>query len=284
MKTYFIRHTLSCSISSEFRSRLWRERKIAVHYEDKRSTNPKDYPPGSAHRALKLMNEIADHGGFICATYHGAPGCLVGRVNPTSKILIEVGPKPPDQSGDSILKALQLENARIVPPEIANRLLIGQPQQRTISPWHIIGDRIQQFIETGKLQLTKLGDLLPFEQEVMCAEFLRTKTAEQAGLPRLAHLAAPVGGTREVVDIAGITAAGRTILAQVTHHEGSEPQTIDKLAALHGVGTGGNAHMILFCRKVPATISAANVHLFPLETVFDEMAKLPAWCAAIGMN
>jgi hypothetical protein len=283
-KSYFIRHTGDCSVSQGFRDQLWQQQRIAVHYEDIKSVNPADYGGDNAKRALKVLNEIGASGGYVCATMHGHSGCLVGIVEPGTKVKLQIGSKPPGESGQSILKTLQLTQAREISPHKANRLLIGQPQQGTITSWNIVGDRVRQFILQGDIQISQLNHLLPFEQEVMCSEFLRTDEAVRSELPRLIHLSAPVGRTRKAVDVAGVTTEGVLILAQVTHSEEDSADVADKLSELREVGGKSGAHLILFCRTKGGARMTKGVFLFPIDTVFNAMAKRLAWCAAIGIK
>lgn len=279
MNTYFIRHTEACSITQKERDLLWDDRTIAVHYEDRRSVAPKDYSSPQGQRAVRIFNRIATEGGCICAVFHGQPGCLVGIVRKGSSITIREAEKPDGAKKKAILKTLPLSDPRVIPPHLANRMLIGQPQQGTISAWHIIGDRVKQFVEHGDLKLSQYNHLLPYEQEIMCAEFLRI--GGETDLPQLAFLSAPVGKTREAVDVSGVTAKGKLILAQVTHCEAGTPEVTAKLESLREVGEQCKAHMVLFCRIQNPELRK-GIQLFPIERVFTRMKRYSAWRAAIG--
>lgn len=282
MKTYFIRHSAEWDVEAEFRHRLWAERKIAIRFEDLASANPSDYHTPAAQRGVRTFAELAQHGGLVCATISPYAGCLVARLAPGTPITFEECRYPNAPGRTGIVKVISLPNAREVPPDKANRLLIGQPQQGTICVWNIIGDRVKHFIEHGDVRITEFSDLLPHEQEVLCSEFLRTPAATLAGLPRLAHLSAPVGRTRKAVDIAGVTEQGLPIFVQVTHHQISDQEIKRKAQALRDAARASGGDLILFCRS-DAPSQQAGVCFFPTQRVFDEMKQLPAWRAAIGI-
>lgn len=283
MNTYFIRHSESCDIGPDLRSRLWKERLIAIHYEDLRSTDPADYHGAAAKRSLKIFGEIADEGGFVCATISPFSGCLVGKVKRGSPIRIEAGPRNSQPRQKAILKTLRLSDCVEVPAHKANRLLIGQPQQGTLTQWKIIGDRVERFVRDGDLIIRELSDLLPYEQEVMCSEFLRTETATKAGLPFLVYLSAPVGRTRKALDTAGIARDAKLVFVQVTHHEKDTSAVAEKITALKEVATGVPAHLVFFCR-CSASIVEDGVHFFPLQHVFSTMRSSPIWRKAMAVE
>ncbi len=281
MNTYFIRHSASWEVDDLFRQRLWTERKIAIYYENVRSYDPNDYTVPSARRAVRAFRDLAQGGGYVCTTI-AQYGCLVAKVTKGTLIAFEdIKLKDPSKTG--IAKLLPLANAVEVPPGIADRLLIGQPQQGTICLWKVIGDRVRQLAETGKLSISQVSDLLPYEQEVMCSEFLRTEASEAANLPRLAHLSAPVGRTRKAIDVSGVTAGGRPILVQVTHHLMTSTETTQKAEALRASTRGLNANLILFCRADKPS-EAGGIRFYPIQRVFEEMQKLSAWRSAIEIT
>lgn len=283
MKTYFIRHAMSCDMGAELRDSLWKQRMIAVHYEDKRSWEPDDYDASAAKKSLRILNEIADEGGFICATIAPRSGCLIGEVAPGTQKEFETGPKQSDGSQSSTLKAIRLSKCVEVCPHEANRLLICQPLQGTLTQWHVIGDRIERYVRDGRLLIQDLCDLLPYEQEIMCSEFLRTETATERGLPQLVHLSAPVGQTRKAVDTAGIATDGKLLLVQVTYRSRSDKAVNEKVADLREVAQGISAHLLFFCHCQKPT-TEDGVQFFPLQEVFDAMRRLPTWCKAMSVE
>jgi hypothetical protein len=282
-KTYFIRHSASWDIGSDFRTWLWSNRSIAIKFDDERSINPAHYTSPSAQRAIKTFVELARDGGYVCAVIAPHEGCLVAKVSPGTPITFKDVPYVNDSSKLGVVKIISIPNAKKIPAAKANRLLIGQPQQGTLAEWKIVGDRVRQFFDHGDIKITKLGDLLPFEQEVMCSEFLRLPAAQLEGLPRMAHLSALVGRNRKALDVTGVSLDGTPILAQVTHLEDNSKKIAEKEEALRDVGRGSKTHLIMFCRSKTATLKD-GVRFFPLEQVFEAMKLLPAWRSAIGIS
>ncbi len=94
MNTYFIRHTETCSITQKERGTLWDATTVAVHYDDRRSVKPGDYSAPAGQRAIRVLNEIAADGGFVCAVFHGHPGCLVGIIHKGTPIKFREAEKP----------------------------------------------------------------------------------------------------------------------------------------------------------------------------------------------
>jgi len=282
VKTYFIRHSASCNMGDHLRERFWEEGLIGIHYDDKRSIDPTDYGEPVARKALKVLRELAQDGGYICATMARKDGCLIGRVAPATQITYEEAPYADEPHRPSIIKAVKLDTFKRVSAWQTNRLLIGQPQQGTLTLWNCCGNRIQRWVDQNDTAVHHVDDLLPYEQEIMCSDFLRTATASAGKLPRMLFLSAPVGGTREAVDIAGVTEDGTTILAQVTCHGRLSHEAKDKANALRKVGEGIKASLIFFCRcETPETED--GIAYFPLQQVFEAMKSMPAWKRALGV-
>jgi len=283
MKTFFVRHSGSWNVDEEFRQELWEQTKIAIKFQDIRSRNLDDYYP-KARGAIRRLCDLADNGGYVCATIYPFRGCLVAKVKPGTKITFQKIRNPDTNLKTAIAKVIQLRGARrIEDPFVANRLLIGQPQQGTITEWRNIGDRVANIFKFGFLQFNEVSDLLPYEQEVMCAEFLRTSHAKTFSLPTLVHLSALVGHNRRTIDVAGVTARGSLILAQVTHAEDGSPTVREKLKSLREVGGSSKGRLILFCRA-PAFRKDDGISIVPIEEVFRTMMKLPAWKAALRIS
>jgi len=283
MKTYFIRHSPAWHVPPEVRPWLWEGRRTAIRFEDKKSVDPNDYCGQGARRAVKAFKTLAEYGGYVCATTAPYDGCLVAEVPRGTSICSQCFTFPTDPASIAVLKVIALPNARVIPADKANRLLIGQPQQGTITPWNIVGDRVKQFVQFGDIMVTELDHLLPYEQEVMCAEFLRTAMSRAAGLPLLTCLTAPVGRTRKAIDISGVSPDGLPIYAQVTHKELNNPETKEKSEALLNATRGAEARRIMFCRAgTPGNHD--GIEYYPIQRVFDAMKTLPIWRAAFGVQ
>ncbi len=96
MHTYYVRHTRELHVDDSTRHRLWKERKIAIHFPwgksgpsadlpDSSSLNPSDYSETDS-RAVRALTELAKNGGYVCAEYYGREECLLGSIAPNSKI------------------------------------------------------------------------------------------------------------------------------------------------------------------------------------------------------
>jgi hypothetical protein len=107
--------------------------------------------------------------------------------------------------------------------------------------------------------------MLPYEQETMCAEFLRMPEAERLGLPRLVHLLMPVGRTMKDVDIVGLGSDEQKIVCQVTFSD--LELSSEKLAALRKYDCGHQ--LIYFCNAKEAT-DDGHIRVVPLTDVFNE--------------
>lgn len=272
-ETFFVRHTDSLRIDDETRKQLWEERRIGVHFpfdrndemqeEDNSSLNPDDYKDG--RHAMELLVSLAMGGGYVCAE-HAHHGTQVGWVTPGSPIEILRGQwSQSERPGrTALLKTIRLERARTIEPKKALRVTVGRPQQGTIRKWRKCKGKIRDLVE-GRRGEASLDDLVPTEQEVMCAEFLRLAAAQEAGLPRLQHLLLPVGRTMKDVDIDGIGVDGKEILGQVTYRS-DEAGVMSKLAALKKYADDGS-HLVLFTNA--PQVEEPNVKIFSIDKVFE---------------
>lgn len=279
--TYFIRHDRKCSMRNDLRDKFWRKGLVGIHYQDRRSIQPADYASPRAQSALRIFNELAEQGGYVCTTIHPYPGCLVGFVPGGSKIHFKIGRY--DSGKSLVMKTLTLSRVRRIAPGVANRLLIGWPRQGTIGRWRRIGDRVARFVNKTKTSNFTVDDMLPLEHEIMCSEFLRSAEAVAQGLPSLAYLTAPVGGTRVAVDIAGVAKSGRPILAQITHLEYDNAEIKEKVKALKEAAGNSRANLLFFC-QLGQPRKKGGIHFFPLAKVFDAMMSKPTWRRATERN
>ncbi len=277
MQTYFVRHTTKLDINAETRRRLWRERRIAIHFPhdragrlqrvDNSSLDLEDYPP-KGRRALKPLLALAGDGGYVCAQHHGHEEVQVGFVPSGSNIQLfegSWGSRYGIEGRPAILKTIQLRKVRIVKPSECVVILVGRPRQGTIMRWPSAGKLIQNLVN-GAQQAASLDSLSPDQQEILCAEFLRSEASTQHGLPRLAHLLLPVGRTMKDIDILGIAADLKRLFAQVTF---VPLKQIDrKLSRLRAYDNGQGEHLILFC-DVERPVNRERVMVFPVRTAFE---------------
>jgi len=107
-------------------------------------------------------------------------------------------------------------------------------------------------------------DLSPDQQEVLCAEFLRTPMAGAHGLPTLASLTVPTGRTMRDIDIIGVTATGGQLVAQVTY---SNPERVTpKVEALRRFLPESTC--VLFCNCAMQQVYDGII-LVPIRDVFN---------------
>ena len=279
MDTYYVRHTGGMDVPDEAHRRLAEMRHIGIHYphgkdgqlpeSDNASLNAEDYS-GTAAGAIRRLGELAESGGYVCAEYVFLEGCVIGFVPPGTPIELwraEWGDGSGLAGREAVLKTLPLAKPRHFSALESAVILIGRPKQGTIMRWRKVGDRIAHLVEGRKPQ-PDLSSLLPYQQEVMCCEFLRTPAAASHGLPRLLHQVALVGKTMKDIDICGLAPDYRPLLAQVTFSRLDEAGwKVDRLAHY---GMTGNPHLVLFC-NIESVTTVKGVTAFPLQTVFDEM-------------
>jgi len=284
-RTYFIRHSPGLGIDDDTLERLWDQRRIAIHFPsdkegrlqevDNASLDPNDYS-GAGKRATRTLVELARNGGYVCAEYRSHDECLIGYVEPESKIQFIKGTwgDATEFSGrEAILKTLLLKRVKKVDPNNQPILLAGRPRQGTISRWHRIGETVANLVEGVSKSELDLTDLTPDQQETLCSEYLRLPEAVSAGLPQLAYLLLPVGRTLEDIDILGVSVAGdKEIIAQVTLLERGDAQTERKLANLRKYR--GQNHLVMFCRTDTDTVQEEDdVLIFSIERVFSEFVQ-----------
>lgn len=285
VRTYYVRHTTGMDITRDFHRSLWESKPpcVAIHFPDdrydhrpaadSRSKDPDDYK-GKAKGAMRCLVELAQYGGYVCAEYVDCKGCLIGFIPGNSNIELVEGKwgSANNQTGrTAVLKAIHVhkDKYRFLKPVDSLRLLIGRPQQGTMSRWHQVGNKVHNLVENESTD-PSLDDLLPNEQEALCSEFLRLDVAQQKGLPKLMHLMTSVGRTMKGVDILGIDDKGKPILAQVTYSSRIGVKGQAKVNALKDFKTSGNASLILFCTSEQMT-NEDGIIIFPLQEVFNIM-------------
>ncbi len=281
METYFVRHNLGIDIDAQTRRRLWDGRRIAIHFpwdlrnektKDSSSLNPEAYK-GSARRAVKALVALSKNGGYVCAEYHGRTDSMLGFIPPGSRIDLLKGKWGDRHEGrTAILKTLRLKKVKLINPLDYAVLAVGRPRQGTIMRWHRARTTVENLVEGRRLK-PQLSDLSPRQQEILCSEFLRLPEAQARGLPRLAHLLLPTGHTMRDIDIIGVTASGRQLLAQVTF---AERDTVRwKLDRLRLYRDARRPHLILFCDCKDAT-DEDGVMIFPIQEAYRMFTATPS--------
>ncbi len=280
MDTYYARHTSGLDIDEQTRKRLWEEDLIAVHYPehlngdpdlpDNESLDIEDYPlPSRSNKARSVigtLNTLAALGGYVCAEYFPDDQIKVGIIQEGTLVNLMRGRWGSCPQRIAVLKTLKLTNARSLRPLETTVILASRPRLGTLQRWHSCRNRIRDIVEHRSMPL-QLDDLLPYEQEVMCAEFLRLPCATKFGLPQLSSLSVPVGRTMKDVDIMGVGMDGRAIVGQVTWYD--ENGASSKKTVLKKYVQERDATVIMFCNCKEIT-SDDGVVVFPLERVFEE--------------
>lgn len=271
MNTYYIRHTKKLSIDSNTFDRLWRDRKIAIHFprdkfgnlgeNDNSSINPDDYE-GSDASAIATLVELANNGGYICAQYYTKGQCLIGLVKPGTRIELIKGWWSDEKSRQAILKSLQLKNTKVVKETKLAHVLVGRPRQGTIKRWHLVGERIKYLVEGEKLPPT-LESLLPSQQEILCSEYLRLPQS----IHQISHLLLPSGNTMKDIDICGVDTSGQLVYAQVTFLKTSSAKLKLKIDKLKEYSNNGKNKLIMFCDCDEQDIND-DVVIFPIREAF----------------
>ena len=272
MNTYFVRHTQNLNLHGDTIERLWNERRVAIHFPrikgqregtpDAESLSAGDYDL-SGKKAVGALLRLAREGGYVYAEYRGQKGCLVGVVPPGSDIELVTGRRT-DSDRPAVLKTLVLQKAQVVPASAQAVLTAARPRQGTISRSRRVGRQVEYIVE-GIAPERALSSLSTPQQEVLCAEFLRTPQAGDEGLPRIASLMLPVGKTLRDVDVVGVSAGGRPVHAQVTYltigRAGGKLQRLGHYA-------DATSDAVLFCR-CDAPSQRAGVYVYPIGRAFD---------------
>lgn len=284
-ETYFVRLTDDVTIDQATRNRVWASKKIAIHYPwlhatkrigpDTRSTNHHDYTDPSAKKALRMLNQLAVDGGYVCARHSGQDLFQVGFVHPGSTIEVLKGNwrDAKDHSKSSsrvaILKTLQLDGVRRVKPTSHSALLVARPRQGTIMRWPLAGDAVKNLVN-GVQAPPVLDSLNTMQQETMCAEWLRTgHVVYGVEIPRLVHLLLPVGRTMEDFDLVGMTDTGTRILGQVTFAQKGSSTVVEKAKKLQR-HHATDVKLVMFCRFEGGIEHVDHVIYIPLERVWTE--------------
>jgi len=277
MDTYYIRHTKELDIDGATRQRIWDDRRIAIHFprkedgklhsKDNQSLDPADYPRRE-RRAIRALGNLAKDGGYVCAEYFQHSECILGYVEPATRIeLIRGGWGSIDRypHRKAILKSLRLKKVKLISPCDSAVFLVRRPRQGTIMRWRRTGKTIENIVRGNRV--VPALDLLSYEQqEIMCSEFLRSKRAEQLRAPKLVHLVLPPGRNMRCVDVCGISSTGGMIFAQVTYsdlkHCGSK---FDDLLQYRDEDRNS---LVFFCNGTELR-HKDGVRIIPLQLVYD---------------
>lgn len=261
---------------------LWEKQIIAIHFprdksgelldSDNESTEPADYSLKQRH-AVQTLVTLGREGGYVCTEYRGLTACLIGKVLPGTALEIVTGRWGAGEHAGRIamLKSLRLTQVKEIPASDQPATIVGRPRQGTLLRWPSAKNAISDLVE-GRDANLDLDSLYPWEQEIMCSEFLR---GSHPPLPLLAHLLLPIGRTMKDIDILALAADGKRIYCQVTHLSLNAAQP--KLRRLADNVADAN-HAVLFC-DCDQIDSLTDVVIYPIALAFEQFRATPSGAA-----
>jgi len=259
VQTVFVRH--NCSSTQHVLEQLWKRRLIALHYENKLSTNPADYGP-KGRNALKRLWKYCTSGAIVGADYRrlGRAAMLVGELPKNSRVQGEEF-RDPDTGHTFIYKVAVLHRAREV-RFVDYPLLLGrQPRQATITGWPSAARVLEAAIHNHPLPYDA-SCLHPSQLEVLCYEYLRERH-------HLERLLMPIGRSLLDIDILGLDKDGNKVLAQVTHSM-SKSKLDDKRQRLLQHALPSDKCFFFVPERAPLAVSP-NVESIPITRVLSAL-------------
>jgi len=280
MKEFFIRHTKKIKVRDEDLKDLWDKDKIAIHFpgegdEDSKSLNPEDYKKPSEKGAIKCLLELAKDGGYVWAESRIDKNAKIGFVEPGTKIKLYENARWSDNPEKiARLKTLQLKKEKVkhVKPYELIPIKASRPRNLTICRWKTASGKIANLVE-GRKNPHEWNNLTTAQQEIACAEFLRTHNLSD--YPKLKYLLLPPGRTLEDIDIFGIDYKGNYIYAQVTFY--TKDKCEDKIKKLKKYA-GKKNKLIFFCNCDKKEFDEENrIFFIPVNLVESWLKKNPEY-------
>ena len=251
----YIRHKLEHDLVNE---KLFKEKKIAIVFENKKSINPEDYGK-YGKSALRLLNEFCERGVIIAADYP--------TVNPASIFLGEI------KAGSQIhpiniegiwYKTVIIENIKEIPYSEYPILNTIRPIRNTISRWPK-AEKILPYIYNDEPLPFKVSSLTSEQLELICSEYLKILKVINAPLLK-------VGGSQPKIDISGIGIDGKRVYAQVSFKEGKKE--IEKKIELLKAFESEDSILIYFGPKNSSEDFKVITYI-SIEEVFETLTKYP---------
>jgi hypothetical protein len=261
MQTVFIRHKFGKQL--KVLEYLWNNRLIAIHYENIKSTDPKDYKI-SGRQALSRMRRYCESGAVVGATYIGLNRnqMLIGEIEKGSIIeLLDCGAITPDINW--IFKVVSIKNSQIISFKDFPMLSAIQPRLTAITGWPSAESYIAAILGMKELD-RDVKSLTPSQLEVVCYEYLRFNGILKA-------LLLPIGRTMMDVDIYGIEENGESVVAQVTHST-NEKTVKDKLDRLKNFEMQ-NAKLFFFGPRKCLINNDPDICYIAIEEVFSILSS-----------
>jgi hypothetical protein len=252
-KALFIRHKIGST--PEILNTLIERGLIAIHFEDKKSTDPDDYKTPAARKALRRLWNYCKLGAIVGADFTSADGdtMLVGRIKPRSQV-------KPESFDKYIYKTVQLHDVKRISLRKCQLLSALRPRQTTIIGWPSARMYLEALMHGRDIPF-EVNSLDPNRLEVLCYEYLRRE-----GL--LAALLMPIGRTMQDVDIFGINTDGKKVIVQVTHNR-NQDEIQDKLERLRKYTSLGA--LLFFFGPRSRMIDDGDIRYIANEEVFNSL-------------
>ena len=289
----YIRHSLSST--PEVYIKLISNGIVAVHYTDrlKKGVNSEDLEnhkdpenyEDNVKPVMKRFKRFCDEGVIVFADYTDPPNGLEYKavnigIIPEHSCFEPKKYLPGDEDFPKhfIYKQVKLCNCVHLSYSEAVPFFAIQPRGGTVVKWNA-AEQLVKFVYKRKLGLKIKKEsinhqiLLPFQQEVLCSEYLRIKAPNEI---RIKYFLSPVGRGLKTVDIYGANDTNH-IFAQVSlsTDESEIKNKIGELLQLSREENDFKKPILIyfgphktkeFVRRI-----APKVKFIPLEKVFDEM-------------
>jgi hypothetical protein len=256
MEEIFIRHKLGKERKYILRD-LWSKKRIAVHFKNISSTNPKDYE-FAGRLALTRLQNCCNTGSIVAAAYRDLDKArmLIGIIKKGAKIETV-------KYGNLKLKTVQLHKVKIISYNKFPLLAAIQPRQGTITGWPSAKTHLESILKHNKLSFS-VDSIAPEYLEILCYEYLRYKHY-------IDLLLLPIGRTLQDIDIRGISKKKENVIAQVTYRRTDINAINNKIKHLKKYKST-NTKLFYFGPK-DNQIKEKEVIFIPIETVFAELIK-----------
>jgi hypothetical protein len=242
--SFFVRFTEGMPVDDDHLDALWDQNKIAVYvwddnkFPDSISYRWQDYK-GADQRSVGAFSQLSRSGGYVWFESRTQEMAKVGVVRPDTGIEIERSGR---NGSETLLRTLQLHDAREVPPEEAPSLRAARPLQ-AICRWRQNDTRLVALVKGEPVR--REWDVMSTEmRNTLCAEYLRLH--EVSGYPRLHLLLSSVIAVPRHVDLRGIEEDGTEIFAQIAFGDREDPYVREKVRRLKEYAGSGNK-LVCFC-------------------------------------
>lgn len=212
LDVYFIRHNWEKE-SEEAANYLFQRKMVGIHFDNYPTTvswDEESYDSQSGKQSIRYLNKLDSGEGLVVASYCTQDSMYIGRAG--EKYLDDFRL----QNGDPFqLKSLQLKDVIKVDPKDWATLFAIRPPHGPMVQWHQAKIAVNSYYEevksgSGLPHILKLEFMSPWQQELMCEEWLRLKEGMSYKLTK-------TGKSMKDYDIIGVDASQRQILCQVKY-------------------------------------------------------------------